>query len=318
MSIILITAELFGELSHEPLLMLENAGFKCRLASEIETHMGGDEDALVEAGKDAVGLLVSGRARLTRRVLTALGRLKVISRRGVGTDNIDLEACRDLRIVVATCPEVVSRTVADHAMMLVLALAKNLVEQDKSVRSGLWRRDLWSAEVWGQTLGLVGLGRIGQSLAHRARGFEMRILAYDPYADRDFPASHGIEIVPLDLLLQQSDFVSLHAPLTPDSRRMIGARELSLMKTSAFLINTSRGALVDQAALIRALESGTIAGAGLDTLEQEPPSSASLLLSLSNTILTPHAAGNTSRCWLDMEITAARNLISSLSGSQGI
>jgi D-3-phosphoglycerate dehydrogenase len=315
MAQILITAEFFGELGKEALNLIAAAGFSYEIRSDIETELRGKEDIFCSLIENVEALIVSGKAKITRKVIEAATRLRVISRRGVGFDNIDVAFAKEKGIMVATTPHVVAATVADHTMMLILGLAKRITSLDRSVREGHWVRNRWSVELAEKTLGIIGLGRIGKMVARRARAFEMKVLAYDPTIDNGFVRENGITPLTLNGLLGESDFVTLHLPLSEHTHGLIGANELSLMKPTAFLINTSRGALIDEKALVEALKNEKIAGAGLDVFESEPLPNKSPLKFINNTLLTPHTAGNTPECWLAMEKAAAQNAIAVLRGN---
>ena len=250
-----------------------------------------DEDGLIANLREADVVLVSG-APITRRVMENLPRCRGVVRYGVGVDNVDVAAATDLGIVVAHVLNFCTEEVANHSLLFVLAWAKKLLLLDRCLRDGRWG-GFPAAEfptVYGQTLGIVGLGEIGRSLAGKARALGMEVIAYDPYVKESgepLPA----RLVALDDLLRQSDYVSLNLPLTQDTFHRIGERELALMKPTSVLINTARGAVVDEAALVAALRQGRIAGAGLDVFEVEPLPASSPLLELDNVILTPHTAG---------------------------
>jgi D-3-phosphoglycerate dehydrogenase len=214
---------------------------------------------------------------------------------GVGVDNIDLQAARERGIPVANCPDYGSGTVADHAFALMIALARRLPPLDTQFRHHGW---YWPETQWcgvdleGKTLGIIGLGRIGRKMARRAAGFDMRLIVNDPYVD---PADaeregHRARFVELDELLATSDFVSVHCVLTPETRQLLGERELRLMKPSAYLIDVSRGAIIDESALVRGLQEGWLAGAGLDVFQSEPLARDHPLLSMPNVVVTPHLA----------------------------
>jgi len=250
-----------------------------------------DEDGLIANLREADVVLVSG-APITRRVMENLPRCRGVVRYGVGVDNVDVAAATDLGIVVAHVLNFCTEEVANHSLLFVLAWAKKLLPLDRHLRDGRWG-GFPAAEfptVYGQTLGIVGLGEIGRSLAGKARALGMEVIAYDPYVKESgepLPAC----LVALDDLLRQSDYVSLNLPLTQDTFHLIGERELALMKPSSVLVNTARGAVVDEAALVAALRQKRIAGAGLDVFEVEPLPASSPLLELDNVILTPHTAG---------------------------
>ncbi len=257
------------------------------------------EDELIAAGADADALCVSTREAVTRRVLEHLPRTKVVSRYGVGLDNVDLDAAADAGIVVTHYPGYCTAEVADHALAMVLALNRRLVEQDRSLRAGAWvefgpaTRSILRGPILALrelTLGIVGFGRIGQAVAERARPFGLRILAADPYQEPATMEAHGVEPVELDALLEHADIVTLHCPLTPETRGLIGSAALARMKPSAVLVNTARGPLIDLPALAAALDSGRLAGAGIDVTDPEPLPAGSPFYAMENVILTPHSA----------------------------
>ncbi|MFM9106124.1 MAG: C-terminal binding protein [Chloroflexota bacterium] len=269
------------------------------LEIDLQGRPSTSEDELIAAGRDADALCVSTREDVTRRVLENLPRTKVISRYGVGLDNVDLDAAADCGIVVTHYPGYCTSEVADHALAMILALNRRLVEQDRALRAGDWvkygpaTRTILRGPVWPlreQTLGIVGFGRIGQSVAERARPFGLKILAADPYQEPAVMQAHGVEAVSLDDLLDRSDVVTLHCPLTPETRGIIGAPELARLRPSAVLVNTARGPLVDLKALAAALEARVLAGAALDVVYPEPLPAEAPFYAMDNVILTPHSA----------------------------
>lgn len=237
-------------------------------------------------------ILLLTALRMTREVMESLPRLKGMVRYGVGVDNIDVEAAQALGIEVANVRGYCTEEVADQALALLLACARNLIPHALSVRQGKWhlRRQPPLHRLRGQILGIIGLGRIGRALAARAQSLGLRILAFDPYLTEEEMAQAGAHKVELRTLLAEADYVSIHCPLTDETRHLIGARELAQMKPTAYLINTARGGVVDQIALVEALREGRLAGAGLDVLEAEPPDPHDPLLQLENVILSPHMA----------------------------
>lgn len=245
------------------------------------------------AGDTDVVWLMGGSRVLTAEVLPRLRRCRVILRTGTGTDNVPVEVATRLGILVANTPEATMHQVAEHAIGLLFAVTRQIALQDRLVRRGIWDRDrAWPDwHLVGQTLGLVGFGRIARLVARKAAGLEMTIIAFDPAVDALTMEELGVEKTGLDDLLARSDFVSLHVPLSGPTFHLIGDRELRLMKPHSVLINTSRGGIVDQPALVGALSEGRIAAAGLDVLETEPPAPDDPILSLDNVVLTPHIAG---------------------------
>jgi phosphoglycerate dehydrogenase-like enzyme len=251
---------------------------------------------------------LAGSEPYTARVLDANPALRVVARAGVGYDAVDVAAATARGVAVATTPGTNHDCVAEHTFSLLLGLTRNLVAQHLGVKSGAWPRGT-NLPVRGRTLGIAGLGRIGKAVALRGEAFGMRLLAYEPFPDTAFAAAHHITLVPLDRLLTESDFLSLHLPLTPESRRMINRQTLGRMKPTAFLVNTARGGLVDEGDLLEALKAKRIAGAALDVFEQEPPGK-NPLFELDNVLLTPHAAGMDVQSRDDMARSAAEAIVS--------
>jgi phosphoglycerate dehydrogenase-like enzyme len=241
--------------------------------------------------------IVTATSKIDGAVLRAASRLKLVQHQGVGYDNIDLAACRAAGVPVALTPEGTTTGVAEHTFLLILALYKRLREAEASLRSGgwpVWELRTKSFELAGKTLGLVGFGRIGRAVALRANAFEANVVYFDPLrAEPDAEAALRVTYQPLDVLLRDSDIVSLHLPLSAETRHVIGERELGLMRRHAILVNTARGPLVHEPALVRALREGRIAGAGLDVFEQEPPRADNPLLQLDSVVVTPHISAGT-------------------------
>jgi D-3-phosphoglycerate dehydrogenase / 2-oxoglutarate reductase len=235
--------------------------------------------------------------RITRRDLEALSRLGAIVKVGTGTDHIDVAAATELGIIVANTPGLAVDPVADHTVSLLFSLVRQVTRQDRLVRENQWKQRLALPlrRYAGATLGFVGFGRIAQAVARKVSGFDMQLIAYAPHPPAEAMAALRVRAVPLDELLSSADYVSIHCPLTPSTYHLIGERELRLMRPHAVLINTARGAVVDEPALIRALEEGRMAGAALDVLEHEPPAEDSPLRRMANVILTPHTAGHSDR-----------------------
>ncbi len=273
------------------------------------------QDLLAALG-DVEGLLGAAVMPIDAEVLESARRLRIISNYGVGYDNVDPAAATRLGILVCNTPGVLTDAVADLTLGLIISLARRLSEAERFVREGNWRPGRTvelGTDVRDKTLGIVGLGRIGRAVARRARAFAMRIVFHDQF--RQAPADVSFcEYRELDDLLRESDFVTLHVNLTDQTRQLIGARELALMRSSAYLINTARGPVVDQAALSEALRAGRIAGAALDVLEREPPDPDDPVLHLPNAIVLPHigsATRETRRAMLDL---AVDNLLAALRG----
>ena len=257
------------------------------------------------AGAEA--LIVRSATRVTDELLAAAPRLRVVGRAGVGVDNIDVEAATRRGVLVMNTPGGNAVSVAEHAIALLLALARRIPQFDAATRAGRWEKSSAGIEVRGKTLGLVGLGRVGAEVARRARALEMRVGAHDPYISENFARDAGVDLVSLEELLRRADFISLHAALVPATERLINAATLAQMKPGARLINTARGELVDEAALADALRSGRLAGAALDVFAVEPPG-ASPLLGLPNVIATPHVAGSTQEAQEEVGVLIAQQV----------
>ena len=255
-----------------------------------------------------ISAALSGSEPYTARVLAANPSLRVIARAGVGYDAVDLAAATAHGVAVTITPGTNQDSVAEHTFSMILGLTRDLVNQHLGVKSGRWPRGT-NLPLRGRTLGIAGLGRIGKAVALRGEAFGMRLLAYDPFPDTAFAAAHNIPLVSFDRLLAESDFLTLHLPLTPESRYLINRQTLSRMKPAAFLINTARGGLVREPDLVEALRTKTIAGAALDVFEEEPPG-PSPLFELDNVLLTPHAAGTDTQSRDDMALSAARAIVS--------
>jgi D-3-phosphoglycerate dehydrogenase len=255
-----------------------------------------------------VSAVLAGSESYTARVIDAHPQLRVIARAGVGYDGVDLAAANRRGIAVTIAPGTNQDSVAEHTFALLLALAKDLICQHRGTCAGKWPRRS-NLPLRGRTLGIVGLGRIGKAVAIRAVSFGMRLFAYEPFPDREFAARYSVALVPFEQVLAEADYVSLHIPLTPESKQLINRKTLALMKASAFLINTARGGLVAEADLIEALRQKRIAGAALDVFEEEPAAAGNPLFHMDNVIVTPHAAGVDLQSRDDMALSAARAIV---------
>ena len=260
--------------------------------------------------------IITGTDELTAKVIEKATRLKAIVKHGVGLETIDLKAAHQRAIVVSATPGIIHGSVADLTFALILALARRIVPAHLSVTQGSWN-PFFGVELNEKVLGLIGLGRIGKAVAVRAHAFGMKVIAQDPYPDLDFANSRDIEVVQLDDLLEQSDFVSLHTPADTIRLPLIGAKEIETMKRSAYLINTARGVLVDEKALADALAADRLAGAGIDTFINEPPV-GNPLLSLKNVVLSPHLGGKTVDGQSKMGEMTVENCLRSLRGEEPV
>ena len=260
---------------------------------DIVVRTGLSEDELVEAVAEASGLVVRSQTQVTARVIEAAPRLEVIGRAGVGVDNIDLAAATARGVIVVNAPLANTLSATEHALALMLAVARNVPRGDASLRAGRWERGkLQGVELAGHTLGVVGLGRIGSEVARRARAFDMRIVAFDPFVTQERAASLGVELCTLEELLAQADFVTLHTALHEGTRGLLGAEQFALMQPSAYVINTARGALIDEQALYEAVTEGRLAGAAIDVFSEEP-AIGNVLATSERIVVTPHLAAST-------------------------
>jgi D-3-phosphoglycerate dehydrogenase len=249
-----------------------------------------DENELISQLDDVVAI-ITGLEPVTRKAISSAPRLKVIVKHGIGVDNIDLDAAKEKGVIVANSPGTNREAVADLVFGLMLALARKIPQSDRQVREGEWPK-VFGQSVGGKTLGIIGLGVIGKSVAQRAKGFNMKLLAFDKFWNEEYASTNDIIRSNVDGILRASDFVTLHVPLMEETRNLVGEEQLDMMKPTAYLINTARGGVVDEAALYKALTEDKLAGAGIDVFSTEPPTE-SPLLGLQNVILTPHMGGFT-------------------------
>ena len=303
---ILVTPRSFGKTDPAAFKLLEDAGFEV-----VKNETGGilDEQQLSQLIHDCHGVIL-GVDPLNEKVLQNAPKLKAVAKYGVGIDNIDLDACTERDIAVTRTVGANSNAVADYAFALMLAVARKVVQIDISCRNGDWGK-VTTLDVFGKTLGLVGLGAISRGVAARAKGFGMEILAHDVFWDDEYAKTAGIKKATLNQIYTQADFISIHVPLTPETRMLIGEKELAMMKPTAIIINTARGGIVDETALFAALQNGKIYGAGIDAFEQEPPSPA--WFALDNLVMGSHCGASTVGATEQMGRMAARNIIESLS-----
>jgi len=264
----------------------EEKGELERIGAELILAQAQEESDLIRSCKEADGL-INQYAILSRKVLESLPKCKVISRYGVGVDSVDLKAATELGMIVANVPDYCMDEVADQTVAMILALIRKVVFFDQRVKAGVWdfREGIPIHRIRGRTLGLIGCGRIGLEVARRVSGFGVKVIAFDPYLAK---APAGIELKDFDSVLKESDMISVHCPLNQATRHLIGEPEFGKMEKKPIIINTSRGPIVDEEALTRALDQDLVSGAGLDVLEKEPPGSGHPLLSRSNVVLSPH------------------------------
>jgi D-3-phosphoglycerate dehydrogenase len=277
-----------------------------RIKSSTEARFGSELET-------AAGLIVRSATTVDARLLAAAPELKVVGRAGVGVDNIDVAAASERGVAVVNAPGGNTVSAAELTMALLLSVARRVSEADRSMREGRWdRANLQGVELRGRTLGVVGAGRIGSTVAERCRAFGMKVIVHDPYLSAARLAEFRSVIVEMDQLLAEADVITLHVPLTEETNGLIGESALLKMKKGAFLVNLSRGGVVDEAALARALIEGRIAGAGLDVYETEPLSPESPLLSAPNLVLTPHLGASTKEAQVQVALEVAANLRAAL------
>lgn len=256
------------------------------------------------------GLIVRSRVTVTREVIEAGRELKIVGRAGIGVDNIDVEAATRRGVVVMNTPQANVTAAAEHTFSLLLSLARNITRADASVRAGNWERSKFvGVELEGKTVGIVGLGKVGAAVARYAKAFGAKIISYDPYISKERAAELGVALVEFPELLERSDFITVHVPLTDRTRHLLGRNEFKKMKKTARLINTSRGGVVDEEALYQALANREIAGAALDVFEQEPPPRDCRLFGLDNVLLTPHLGASTEEAQMKVAVDIAEQFV---------
>jgi D-3-phosphoglycerate dehydrogenase len=261
----------------------------------------------------ADALIIRSATTADAELLNAATKLKVIARAGVGVDNVDLDAATERGIVVMNTPGGNTISTAEHTFGLMLALARHIPQGDASLREGLWeRKSFMGLELRGKTLGIIGLGRIGREVGKRAKAFDMKVIGYDPYVDESLLTPLGIENLPLDEVYARSDFITLHALVTDDTREMINATSIAKMKPGVRIINAARGALINDNDLAAAITAGKVAGAALDVYEFEPPPQDHPLVGMRNVISTPHLAASTSDAQVNVAVEAAQLVIDAL------
>ena len=306
---ILATPRSFAKVDPAPLKLLEDND--CQVI-RLPKDGGALADELPRYMAQADGI-VAGLEEYTPELMRLGTKLKVISRYGVGYNNVDMDTAKAMGVTVCNTPGANSDSVADLAMALMLDAARNVTRMDAVIRAGGKDRPISGGEMWRKTLGVVGTGRIGKGVILRASGFQMKILAYDAYPDEAFVKAQGGTYVELDELFREADFITLHAPLNDQTKHMVDARRLAMMKPTAVIVNTARGGIIDEDALYQALKSGQIAGAALDATVAEPPCD-SPLKELPNCILTPHAGAATREAGNNMGMMAAQSALDVLNG----
>lgn len=291
------------DVSESGLAPLSDAGFT------LDRRVGLKPEQLIEIIPEYEALIVRSETKVTPQILDAATRLRIIGRAGVGVDNIDVPAATARGVIVVNAPDGNTMTTAEHTVALLCALARKVPQAHSDLRAGSWNKKKFvGVELRGKTLGIVGLGRIGRVVASRARAFEMRVVAFDPFVSPEQAQAFDIELAPLDDVFAQADFLTVHTPLTKETRGIIGRDAFSKMKRGVRVINCARGGLIDEAALYEAIKEGTVAGAALDVFEQEPPPSDNPLLELDEVIITPHLGASTKEAQEGVAVTVAEEI----------
>ncbi|MFN7250423.1 MAG: C-terminal binding protein [Anaerobacillus sp.] len=282
---------------------------------ELTTAQCRTEEDVIEACKDADGL-INQYAPITRKVIEKLEKCKVIARYGVGVNTIDVDAATEKGIIVSNVTDYCIDEVSDHAFALLMSAARKVVHLDKAVKEGIWDFNVGVPiyRLRGRVLGLVGFGQIPQALASKAQAFGLEVLAFDPFVNEEVAKQLNVQLVSLDELCKQADYISVHAPLNEKTTGMITTAQFKLMKQEAFIINTARGPVIDEKALIKALQEGTIAGAALDVVEVEPISKDNPLMKMDNVILNPHVGWYSEEAQEELKRKTAQNVVNVLSG----
>jgi len=271
------------------------------------------EDLLKEIS-DADALAVRSETKVTAEVIAAAKKLKVIGRAGVGVDNVDIKAASKKGIIVMNTPDGNTISAAEHTLSLLMALSRNIPQANASLRAGQWdRKKFTGVELYSKVLGIIGLGRIGREVAKRAKSFGMRILWHDPFLTADAAEKLGVEMASLEKIYREADYITVHAPKTAETKHMIGAKEIGMMKEGIRIINCARGGIIDESALLDALKSGKVAGAALDVFETEP-AAGNPLVALENVVATPHLGASTEEAQTNVAIAIAHQIIETLKG----
>ncbi|MEE2700910.1 MAG: phosphoglycerate dehydrogenase [Chloroflexota bacterium] len=283
----------------------------------VDVHTGMSKEELKSILSDYDALIVRSETQVTADVIEAGKKLMVIGRAGVGVDNIDLDAATRHGVAVVNAPTGNTLAAAEHACALMLALARHIPQANASLREGEWRRSAFlGVELRNKTLGIIGLGRVGSEVARRAASFDMNLIGHDPFVSPDYARNLGLQLVTLEDLFKQSDFISIHTPMTNTTRGLIGESELAMMKSGVRIVNAARGGLVDEAALLKALNDGSISGVALDVFSEEPPVDLTLLELLQHpkTISTPHLGASTEEAQLEVAREVVAEVVSVLEG----
>ena len=294
---------------------IDKAGIEvlqAKVKVDVKTGLKPDELKSIIANYEAI--VVRSETKVTRDIIEAGTKLQVIARAGVGLDNVDIDAATQKGIVVVNAPTGNTISAAEHTMAMMLALARHVPQAHAKLKSGVWQRSSFVGnELNNKTLGVIGLGNVGSEVAKRSQGFKMKVVGYDPFVSADYARNLGIELIPLKQLLVESDYITLHLPLTKDTKGMLGAKELATMKPTARIINCARGGLIDDEALCKAIEEGKLAGAAIDVFVKEPVTD-SILFKSDKIIVTPHLGASTAEAQVGVAIDAAEQVLDVLNG----
>lgn len=295
---------------------LDPSGLSLFKEAGVEVHQLTAEERprLPEILADYEALVVRSSTQVTADLMKAGKKLKVVGRAGIGVDNVDVAAATELGILVVNAPTANLMSATEHTFALLLSLARRVPEADASMKAGEWNRKLTGVELQGKTLGVIGFGRIGQRVADRARGFEMKVVAYDPFLDATVARKLDVELLPLDDLLARADVITFHTPLTKESRNLLNRERIAKMKKGALVVNCGRGGVIDEEALLEALESGHLGGAALDVFAEEPPKDLRLVRH-KRVVATPHLGAQTVEAQERISIETAQMVLAALSGS---
>ena len=290
-------------------------GVVSRIGAELQVAAEPTPEAIMRVAKDADAVLVT-YAKITGDMIRQLTKCRIISRMGIGVDNIDIAEATKARIVVTKVPDYCIDEVSDHGMALLLAVVRKIPFINAQVHGGTWKMPAVVPihRLRGSVLGLVGFGRIPQLVAPKAKAFGIKVIAYDPYVPKEVFKGAGVDGVDFPTLLKTSDYVSIHSPLVPETKNLFNADAFRQMKRSAYLVNTARGPIIDEAALAAALDAGDIAGAALDVMAQEPPGPSSPLYGRDNVIITPHTSFYSEESLVDLQTKAAEEVVAILGG----
>ncbi|MFA5578512.1 MAG: phosphoglycerate dehydrogenase, partial [Methanothrix sp.] len=287
---------------------------KLETEAEVDVITNLSPEELIEKIKDYDALAIRSGTKVTAEVIAAADKLKVVGRAGVGVDNIDIDAATKKGIIVVNTPGGNTISAAEHTIAMMLSLARNIPQANNSLKAGEWNRKKYTGvEVYNKTLGIVGLGRIGAEIASRMKSFGMHILAYDPFVTEERAADLGIKLAPLDEIFRKSDFITVHTPLTNETRNLIDDEELKIMKPNIRLINCARGGIINEEALARAVAEGRIAGAAVDVFTKEPPTD-NPLIEQNGIIVTPHLGASTAEAQVNVAVAVAEQILAVVRG----